>query len=64
MYCNLDIKYKERRSKKETKEIKKVKPKSVDTVKRERELYFKEIKEGINAFISNTIKTGYLYFCK
>lgn len=42
-----------------------MKAKSVDTVKkRERELYFKEIKEGRNAFISNTIKTGYLYFCK
>ena len=44
-----------------------MKAKSVDTVRereRERELYFKEIKEGRNAFISNTIKTGYLYFCK
>ena len=55
MYCNLDVKYKARRSKKE------VKAKSVDTV---RELYFKEIKEGRNAFINNTKKIDYLYFCK
>ena len=40
-----------------------MKAKSVDTV-RERELYFKEIKEGRNAFINNTKKIDYLYFCK
>ena len=42
-----------------------MKAKSVDTVReRERELYFKEIKEGRNAFINNTKKIDYLYFCK
>ena len=62
MYCNLDVKYKARRSKKEeTREKKEVKAKNVDTV---RELYFKEIKEGRNAFINNTKKIDYLYFCK
>ena len=35
-----------------------MKAKSVDTV---RELYFKEIKEGRNAFINNTKKIDYLY---
>ena len=43
------------------------KAKTVDTVRereRERELYFKEIKEGRNAFINNTKKIDYLYFCK
>ncbi len=50
MYCNLDIKYKAGRSKKEeTREKKEVKAKNVGTVRerereRERELYFKEIK--------------------
>ena len=44
-----------------------MKAKSVETVRereRERELYFKEIKEGRNAFINNTKKIDYLYFCK
>ena len=44
-----------------------MKAKSVDTVRereRPRELYFKEIKEGRNAFINNTKKIDYLYFCK
>jgi hypothetical protein len=45
VYCNLDIKYKAGRSKKEeTREKKEVKAKNVGTVERERELYFKEIK--------------------
>ena len=50
MYCNLDIKYKAGRSKKEeTREKKEVKAKNVGTVReRERDpetdLYFKEIK--------------------
>ena len=46
MYCNLDIKYKAGRSKKEeTREKKEVKAKNVGTVReRERKLYFKEIK--------------------